>query len=406
MEEAHDATGALGQSELLFQNLVRSVHTSGPVEVLEAADRYGAAIGLGKITVHLVDLQQRLLVPLTGGPILDVESTIAGEAYRSDTLRLVEGGADALSLWLPLKDGADRIGVVHIRTPAIDEPRLRRCQTLAALLALVITSKRAYSDTYVRRTRARDVQLRTEMLRAFLPPRTLGTRRGVSTAVLEPAYELGGDAFDHSLTRDTLHAVILDAMGHDLASGLTASVAMAGARSARRNGADLAELTENVERALVTWLPERFCTAIFATLDLSTGVFSWANCAHPAPLLIRRQRLVEAALERTPELPLGLDGVVADTTPRAVHRVTLEPGDQVLLYTDGVTEAHDSEGRMFGLERFADFVIRAASADEPAPETLRRLIHDIHEHQRGTFTDDATIMLLEWTPGGAVRGHL
>ncbi|MGW5877034.1 PP2C family protein-serine/threonine phosphatase [Nocardiopsis terrae] len=388
----------LSKSELLFQDLVRSVHESGPIEVLEAAGRYGTAIGLSKITVHLVDLQQRLLVPLTGGPILDVDSSVAGEAYRSDTLRLAEGGADELSLWLPLKDGADRVGVLHIRTPRIDEPILRRCHTLASLLALVVTSKRAYSDTYVRRTRTRDVQLRTEMLRAFLPPRTLGARRGVSTAVLEPAYELGGDAFDHSITRDTLHAVILDAMGHDLASGLTASVAMAGARSARRNGADLAELTDNVEHALVTWLPERFCTAVFATLDLSTGVFSWVNCAHPAPLLIRDRRLVEGAMDRTPELPLGLDGVFTDVSPRTVHEFALEPGDQVLLYTDGVTDAHDSDGQMFGLERFTDFVIRAASADEPAPETLRRLIHAIHDHQRGSFTDDATIMLLEWTP--------
>ena len=57
---------------------------------------------------------------------------------------------------------------------------------------------------------------------------------------------------------------------------------------------------------------------------------------------------------------------------------------------------------MFGLDRFAEFVIRATSANEPAPETLRRLIHAIHEHQRGSFTDDATIMLLEWTPDRAV----
>ncbi|MBR8744903.1 PP2C family protein-serine/threonine phosphatase [Nocardiopsis sp. MG754419] len=393
-----DGVTPLSESELLFEELVRSVHACGPIEVLEAAERYGHAIGLGKITVHLVDLQQHLLVPLTGGPILDIDTTVAGEAYRHDTLRLVEGGAEELSLWLPLKDGADRMGVLHIRAPLLDEPTLRRCQTLAALLGLVITSKRAYSDTYVRRTRTRSVQLRTEMLRAFLPPRTLGTRRGVSTAVLEPAYDLGGDAFDHSITRDTLHAVILDAMGHDLASGLTASVAMAGARSARRNGADLDELTENVEKALLTWLPERFCTAVFADLDLSTGLFSWANCAHPAPLLVRGRRLVEGAMDRPPELPLGLDGVVPDLPPRTVHHFALEPGDRVLLYTDGVIEAHDAEGHMFGLERFTDFVIRAASAGEPAPETLRRLIHSIRTHQRGRFSDDATIMLLEWTP--------
>ncbi|WP_159945470.1 MULTISPECIES: PP2C family protein-serine/threonine phosphatase [unclassified Nocardiopsis] len=393
-----DEAAPISEEELLFEDLVRSVHGCAPIEVLQVAGRYGERIGLSDITLYLVDLQQRLLTPLTGGPDLDVDTTTAGEAYRSETLRLVEGDGE-LSLWLPLRDGADRMGVLHVRTPVLDEPTLRRCQTLASLLALVVTSKRAYSDTYVRHTRTRSVELRTEMLRAFLPPRTLGTRWGVSTAVLEPAYRLGGDAFDHSITGDTLHAAILDAMGHDLASGLTASVAMAGARSARRNGADLAELTGSVERALVEWLPDRFCTAVFSTLNLATGEFSWVNCAHPTPLLLRENRLLEDALERPAEVPLGLGGVL-DTDRRTVHRAQLEPGDRVLLYTDGVTEAHDSEGRMFGLERFADFIIRATSADEPAPETLRRLIHAIHGHQRGDFNDDATIMLLEWHPDG------
>ncbi|MFD6953418.1 serine/threonine protein phosphatase [Nocardiopsis sp. TSRI0078] len=395
-----DGTASVSENELLFEELVRSVHDCAPIEVLELADRYGEQIGLSGITLHLVDLQQRLLIPLTGGPALDVDATVAGEAYRSETLRLVEDDGE-LSLWLPLRDGADRMGVLHVRTPLLDEPTLRRCQALASLLTLTVTSKRAYSDTYVLRTRTRPVELRTEMLRAFLPPRTLGTSRGVSTAVLEPAYELGGDAFDHSITQDVLHASILDAMGHDLASGLTASVAMAGARGARRNGADLGELTTSVEQALVDWLPERFCTGVFTTLNLSTGEFSWVNCAHPAPLLLRRGRLLEDALERDPEVPLGIGDVLA-AEPRAVHRIQLEPGDRVLLYTDGVTEAHDSEGRMFGPERFADFVIRATAADEPAPETLRRLVHAIHDHQHGNFTDDATIMLLEWHPDGDV----
>ncbi|WP_017573898.1 PP2C family protein-serine/threonine phosphatase [Nocardiopsis halotolerans] len=394
-----DGADSISEPERLFEDLVRSVHGCAPIEVLETACRYGEHIGLSGITVHLVDLQQRLLIPLTGGEPLDIDTTVAGDAYRSETLRLVDGGDEELGLWLPLRDGADRMGVVYVTAPSLDGPTLHRCQSLASLLALVITSKRAYSDTYVRHTRARSVQLRTEMLRAFLPPRTLGTARGVSTAVLEPAYELGGDAFDHSITEDILHAVILDAMGHDLVSGLTASVAMAGARGARRNGADLAELTDNVDRALTAWLPERFCTAVFATLDLSTGEFSWVNRAHPTPLLLRNGRLLENALERPPELPLGVGGDL-DAGPCTVHRTQLEPGDRILLYTDGVTEAHDREGRMFGLERFADFIIRATASDEPAPETLRRLIHAIHDHQRGSFTDDATIMLLEWNPDG------
>ncbi|WP_435805387.1 hypothetical protein [Streptomyces hirsutus] len=136
----------------------------------------------------------------------------------------------------------------------LDGLKLRRCRTTALLLALIITSKRTYSDTIAQRMRTRPMHLPTEMVRAFLPPRSIGTGRVVSTAVLEPAYELGGDAFDHGFTEDVLHATILDGMGNNLASGLATSVAMAGCRNARRSGANLNELVGTVDLArLMRW---------------------------------------------------------------------------------------------------------------------------------------------------------
>ncbi|MER6026052.1 hypothetical protein [Streptomyces sp. NPDC001851] len=116
---------------------------------------------------------------------------------------------------------------------------MRQSRALAALLAKMITSKRTYTDSFVRRTRTEPMNLPAEMLRAFLPPRTVGNPYVVSTAVLQPAYDIGGDAFDHSLTATALHTVVLDAMGHDLASGLTSAVALAACRNARRTDADL-----------------------------------------------------------------------------------------------------------------------------------------------------------------------
>lgn len=77
----------------------------------------------------------------------------------------------------------------------------------------------------------------------------------------------------------------------------------------------------------------------------------------------------------------------------------LEPGDRVLLYTDGVTEARDSQGRLFGLERFTDMIIRATAGGELAFETLRRLIHYIVGDEGNELRDDATLLLVEWLPG-------
>lgn len=235
------------------------------------------------------------------------------------------------------------------------------------------------------------------MLRALLPPRTIGNAQAVSTAVLEPAYHVGGDAFDHSLTQSTLHAAIFDAMGRNLASGLTTAVAVAGCRNARRADAELPHLVDTIDRALGQWLPDQYCTGIITQLDLAQGVFRWCNCGHPPPLLIRDQRVLGAALERTAQPPMGLPAHFS-TAPRAAYEVMLEPGDRVLLYTDEVTEARMEGGAEFGIDRFTDSIIRGAAAGEPVPEALRRIIHSILDRQKDRLRDDATLLLIEWRP--------
>ncbi len=271
-------------------------------------------LGLHGAVVYLADLQQRQLAPLNEvAQTLPVDDSLAGWAYRTQALRVEESELGGMIAWLPMVDGAERLGVLAVRSPALDPVTLRRSRTLAHLCAMMVTSKRAYKDTYVRRARTEPMHLPAEMLRAYLPPRTIGTTHAVSTAVMEPAYEIGGDAFDHALTETTLHAGILDAMGHNLASGLTTVVSLAACRNARRTGADLAELVESVDQALAQWLPDQFCTGVLTQLDLAIGELRWINCGHPAPLLIRDQRLMVDAMERDADPPW-------DWRPPSPHR--------------------------------------------------------------------------------------
>lgn len=390
--------GAPGLGEQLLEQLLAAAHAATPMELPALVQRFADATGLDRIDVYLVDLQQRSLVPLADGPpALSVGTSLAGSAYRAHALRVEELDEGKITIWLPLIDGAERLGVIGATAASLDGVLLRRCRMLASVLAMVITSKRASSDSFARRTRSQVMQLPAEMLRAFLPPRTVGNSRVISTAVLEPAYNIGGDVFDHSLTRSTLHVAILDAMGHDLASGLTTSVAMAGCRNARRAEARLPELVDTIQQALAQWLPEQFCTGILAQLDLADGVLRWCNCGHPPPLLIRDHRVLGGALERPPQPPLGTPALLADV-PWQVHEEPLQPGDRVLMYTDGVTELRTKGGAEFGLERFTDSIIRATAAGESAPEALRQLIHSILDRQENHLHDDATLLLLEWCP--------
>ncbi|MFD5589098.1 PP2C family protein-serine/threonine phosphatase [Streptomyces sp. NPDC127063] len=364
----------------------------------DAAARCTKALGLQRSVVYLADLQQRHLIPLTDvTSTLPIDGSLAGWTYRTQALRVEESETGAIIAWFPLLDGAERLGVLAVYTPALTTASLTRGRALATLLAMMITSRRAYQDSFTRRTRTERMQLPSEMLRAFLPPRTIGNARAVSTAVLEPAYEIGGDAFDHALSDTVLHATVLDSLGHNLASGLTSAVSLAACRNARRSGSDLPELVNSIDSALATWLPEQFCTAVVAQLDLATGVLRWSNCGHPAPLLIRDHRLIVDALEREPDPPLGLARLLS-SRERQIHEFALQPGDRVLLYTDGVTEARTHDGELFGLQRFADYVIRATASGELAAETLRRLIHSILDGQAGRLRDDATIMMFEWQP--------
>ena len=87
-------------------------------------------------------------------------------------------------------------------------------------------------------------------------------------------------------------------------------------------------------------------------------------------------------------------GVVAGEVD--VAQEMLQPGDWLVLHTDGITEARDSAGRFFGDARLVDFLEREAASGHPPPETVRRLTQAVLGHQDGVLQDDATVLLARW----------
>ncbi|MFF8772995.1 PP2C family protein-serine/threonine phosphatase [Kitasatospora sp. NPDC015120] len=385
---------------VLARLLARS-RAHGPAELPGLVREAARGLGADGARIFLADVQQRHLVPLLPGAgdgepedEVDVEGTLGGRAYRLQRTQF-STGSPAVG-WYPLVDGVERIGVLRIEGGARSADATAGFEALAALVALLAVSKSAYSDIIVEVGRRHRMSLQAELLWAFLPPRTIGTRDVTSSAVLEPAYDVGGDAFDHSVARGHLHVAVFDAMGHDLASGGASSVALAACRSTRRAGGGLADIVHAIDRTLARWIPDRLLTAVVADLDTATGELTWVNCGHPAPLLVRDRRIVPDALVRTAELPLGLG--FHESGPQPVHHARLQPGDRVLVHTDGVTEARSASGELFGERRLADTLVQHMAGGEPAPEALRQLIHALVTHQDHELRDDATILLAEWHP--------
>ncbi|WP_426502183.1 PP2C family protein-serine/threonine phosphatase [Dactylosporangium sp. McL0621] len=377
----------------------------------ELADEVAAAAGpLGlAATIYLVDQEQRTLraVPRAGVATADplaVEGTVAGRVFM--TVRpapVPAGGSEPARLWLPLLDGTERLGalelVAHGDVRLGDEAFVAGCDLFGQLVGHLIATKVPYGDALLKVRRVRRMSEASELLWRLMPPMTFVSRRAVVSAILEPCYEVGGDGFDYAADGDTLYFAIFDTAGHHLRAGLGTAVVLSAIRAARRADERLEAMAAAADRALEEYLPElRFTTAVLAELDLERGRLRYINAGHPPPLLLREGRLVRG-LTGGRRLPLGLGdkGVEAG-------EVTLERGDRILLYTDGVVEARDRDGTSFGVARLAGLAQRDAGR-LPAPETLRRLCHQALSHYDGPPSDDATLMLVEWSYD-AVRAML
>ena len=361
-----------------------------PALVAAGAKRMGSA----DAQLYLADIDQRELIPVSppGGeqlPVLDIDSTLAGRAFQTSEHAGPDGDDH---VWFPIRNGTDRLGVVRLTFDRFDETMAARARHLAALTSDLIVAKSKYSDLFHRVRRRETVVIAAELQRELLPPLTFLSPQVSVAGILEPAYEVAGDAFDYAFDGGILSAAVFDGVGHDLSSSVMTALAVGTYRHARRRGLDLTATATEIDGALRSQFRDQsFVTAALVQLDAATGQVRWLNAGHPRPLLLRAGRVVRT-LACTPRPPLGLPRAAAPM----IGTEQLEPGDALLLFTDGVVEARSAAGRAFGFDRLAEFLQRAAASGFSPPETMRRLVHDVVDHHDGRLQDDATCVLVEW----------
>ncbi|MET7455964.1 PP2C family protein-serine/threonine phosphatase [Streptomyces sp. NPDC005574] len=386
-------TGLLGESHLMsFDRLPSRVSA------------FAAEAGFGEVLIYLGDLQRDVLRLLTGKGLdaaadppqgkaeLSVEGTVAGRAFQYGRLVTAAAEDGRHAWWVPLLDGTERLGVMHMTSAEDGREVCEDMLALASLVAMMVVGSRDTSDSHARLIRTQPMNVAAEMQWTLMPPRTYADNRVVVGAVMEPAYEVSGDAYDYATAADVLHLSIFDAMGHDTSAGLTANLAVGACRNHRRQGTALGDLGDAIERVLLEQFDRsRYVTGVLADLDTTTGLLTWVNRGHHPPIVIRDGRWT-TLLHCPPAHPMGTDLRL----PTTVCREQLQPGDRLVLYTDGITEARTPRGEEFGLTRFTDFLVRHHSDGLSVPETLRRLVRAHLHHHQEHLEDDATILLCEW----------
>jgi stage II sporulation SpoE-like protein len=389
-----------GRAGTMFMEVLRRTHLSTAADLSTLLAEEARRIGIDALVMYLVDYEQKVLVPVPGPDsddrdVLTVRASVGGRSFSAGTIldTEAEGGR---RVWLPLLDGTERLGVLELVTTGapdeLSETAITVCERYAHLIAGLIVTKDPYSDTFKLLRRRRGLTTASELLREIVAPSTLATDQFVLAALLEPAYDIGGDAYDYAIN-DVLHLGIFDGVGHGLAAAGVTTFALSVYRHGRRCGQTLSEMYEAIDGEVAGQYPSgRFVTACLAKLDVTNGRLSWISAGHPAPLLLRRGRFIrELDVKRSP--PMGLE--LAERAP-VIGEESLEPGDMVLFYTDGLTESRRPDGRLFTTERLAEFIERQAASGVSAPDTLRRLREAIIERGEGSLRDDATAMLLEW----------
>lgn len=386
---------------VVLASLLDRSHLLHPDDLPVLAAEAVAAIGARGGRLLLIDLEQRVLLEVGasgegGAPALDVEGTMAGRAFRDGRV-LRSGEGPAAEWWTPMLDGVDRVGVLRVEQGGAEPGMLAATlPAIATALTHLVVTKSAYSDGVAVLRRRRELDLAAELRWSALPPLTFRTDEVRIAAVLEPAYEIAGDTFDYAVNGRTAHVAIVDAMGHGLQASRAADLAVGAYRNARRRGATLVDTVVAMDAVVRSeYADEIFVTGQVAELDLDRGALRWVNAGHPRPLRLRHGRDVQP-LTGAPYLPIGLGDVSTDAvlTP-------LEPGDAVLLFTDGVVDARSQGRERFGEERLAERLVTCSAGGLSPAETVRRLALEVTDHQAGHLDDDATLVLVVWDGPGA-----
>ena len=382
-----------------LREVLRTTCAASPVEAIDVmADGLGTLIGATDVQFLITNVTHRAVVRFAGSaanaakvkqengrvPVVPLPGTEYERVLRGQqVLRIPEGGGERILV--PVTESGDALGVIDLRLPhEADARAFADIAAVAEALARIVIASRRHSDLMDWAQDTAPFSLAAEIQRRLLPGSyTCETDRFTVAGWLEPANAVGGDTFDYSLERDTLHLSVTDAVGNDVNAALLASVLLGSLRNSRRRGADLGRQARIANDALAGHANVgQFVTGQLARLDLRNGCITFVNAGHPLPYLVRDGVVSEIVLEI--DMPFGL----YPGRDLRVQQVQLQAGDRVVMVTDGMLERNAEELDLPALLQCAT----ATHARELVYELAETVLHETG----GSLDDDATVLCLDW----------
>lgn len=263
---------------------------------------------------------------------------------------------------------------------------------LAQQVTTIINNHITHRKLVVEERISRELEIAAEIQESFLPVK-LPQMGGLSMAVSSvPASEVGGDFYDF-VTLDDRHLVVMigDVSGKGIPAAMLTSVTRTMLRVEAMRGEAPHKIIQQANNVLHQELSrtDSFVTVFVASIDTFEGRVTYASAGHTPALLWRSQdRTVE--LFKATSLPVGIYNL-QDNHSRTVN---LDPGDTLVLYTDGITEAQSPNHDLFGLNRLKYIV---ESRGNESPEQLQNFIQtEVSNFRRhAAWGDDATMLILK-----------
>ena len=374
------------------------------LEVNVARDRYTGKIAKDSLDVPVSELRDALmhrreLLSMTFDPQSAELSnrTLEGEDLRSVVcIPLVRVRAGTTEETCMITSKSDTVGVIYLdsRQTAVDLSSGNRelLQTLALEASTVLENARLLEEERVKHRMEEELAIAREIQSSLLPRKlpSSGWFRASGSSI--PSHAVGGDCFDLRQTApDRWAAVVMDVSGKGVSSALLAALLQGSFLTGSNDPSDIEQTMSRINQFLYERTEgEKYATVFYCVLDRS-GRMIWTNAGHVTPFLVRPSGEMRAL--DTTGMPLGM----LDIAEFGVDTAQLEPGDKVVAFSDGLTEAQDAKGAFFDTRRLKELIRTNAAAS--AAELHDALMGDVETFTGGAVqSDDITALVIEYRP--------